>query len=262
MSPLRLTIAACLVACLPFQAGAVTLLDRTFARDVFAPNTVPGIPAGDWLVFSATFGAAEPVTSVTATQMMAPGEPAAVPLQPWPQTAPLAPNSFVGYVPYDAALAATPWQIDAITLFSGASFSAPAIATPRVIPFLEGLTGAYDGGVLSVGWAPIDLAGFSVDRVNVRLVEADTGLEVGSVAVPWQTGLVGLSLGAVPLTPGVPYVVRAALIDLEDVPGFGVVAQNRSYTFSDPIVQPIPEPGSVALLAAGLAALGFGLRRR
>lgn len=136
----------------------------------------------------------------------------------------------------------------------------PGIAEPEFLPLVQNLRVIQSGTTPNVVWDLPDLTNFDVDRIRVRIFDVATREAIFQSAslAPVATNYVVPS-GV--LDRGRTYEFRVSLEDLKGSAGEPVRGlENRSNAFTGAVS--IPEPGTLALLALGLAGLAVAHRRK
>lgn len=152
------------------------------------------------------------------------------------------------------------WNLVATDTSGSSNGSFAAIADPEFLPLVLGVQVAPNGLTPAVSWILPDLTGFDVDGFRVRAVVAGTGVQTFQSALlgPTTTSFI---VPAGVLDAGVGYEFRILMDDFN-----GERLENRSNTFSSvyTAAAPVPEPGSLALMLAGLGAVAgtCGFKRR
>jgi hypothetical protein len=146
------------------------------------------------------------------------------------------------------------WNLVATDSSGSSSGVFPAIGDPEFLPLVLGVQVVAGGLTPTVTWTLPDLTGFDVDAVRLRAVVAGTGVQTFQ-SVLLSPSISSFTLPAGVLQAGVGYEFRVMLEDIE-----GQRLENRSNTFSSLYTASVPEPGALALMMAGLAAL-VGSRR-
>ncbi len=110
-------------------------------------------------------------------------------------------------------------------------------------------------------WGLRDLSAFDADRIRVRVTDAATGAQIFQSA-NLSTATTRYTIPEGVLTIGGTYEFRVMLDDLTGNSGDTIrELENRSNTFSG-LVSLVPEPGTLALVVAGLTGLAGTRRRR
>jgi hypothetical protein len=152
------------------------------------------------------------------------------------------------------------WDLVATDTSGSANGTFAAIADPELLPLVLNVQVAPGGLTPTVSWTLPDLTGFDVDGFRVRAVVANTSSQTFESAL-LASSTTSFTLPTGVLTAGVGYEFRILMDDLE-----GNRLENRSNTFA-PVytaAAPVPEPGSLALMLAGLGAVvgAAGFKRR
>ncbi len=149
------------------------------------------------------------------------------------------------------------WNLTATDSTGSTAGVFQAIADPESLPLLASLQVTADGLTPSLDWVLPDLGAFDVDSILVRVVVAETSVQVFQSA-RFDTGVTSFTLPGGVLLPGLGYEFRVMLEDFA-----GNRLENRSNTFSSVYaVSAIPEPGTYALMLGGCLAIGLFARRR
>ncbi len=143
------------------------------------------------------------------------------------------------------------WDLAVTDTTGSANGVFPAIVAPELLPLMGDVQVTPGGLTPTVHWTLPDLTGFDVDGIRLRATVA------GTSAQTFQSGLLdpattSFTLPEGVLTAGVEYEFRILLDDID-----GNRLENRSQT-SSPLytaAAPIPEPGTLAFMLAGLGAL-------
>jgi hypothetical protein len=211
-------------------------------------------PTGDYLeidvvvVDTATLSSAPLGTTVTGTNT-ATGATVHT-FQLGGSTEPLFPNDFFIIFPYSAALAAGTWTFTATSGLDTVVVSlGPHIGAS--IPLVTGVTLVPNGLTPTVSWT---LPSVPLSGVTVRIFDDDTDTQFfTSGRLPATATSYTLQPGDLP-GPG-NYTYRILAESFSDAP----VDYTRSAFYGN---FSIPEPGTLAIFAFGLAGLGFMTRRR
>lgn len=147
-----------------------------------------------------------------------------------------------------------PWSYSVTDASGTATGLFPLILAPQLLPFASSITVSDASTTPLVTWGLPDLSGFDVDRIRLRVI-TEEGLQIFQRDLAASATSFLMPSGV--LDPGIGYFYRVIIEDLE----LGRI-ENRSSAFSA-IAYRVPEPGTVALLAIGLAGLaGVRLGRR
>jgi hypothetical protein len=129
------------------------------------------------------------------------------------------------------------------------------IANPQALPYVEDIMVSDASATPTVSWSIPSLFGFDVDRIRLRVINADSGLQLFQANLAPNTTSFTLAPGI--LQTGSSYYYRISLDDLEN----GSL-ENRSNAFSTAAMR-VPEPGTLLLVAvAMMGLLGVSQRRK
>ena len=149
----------------------------------------------------------------------------------------------------DFTLSSTPTSISLLSVTGGSVVDCTNSASPcppgtGSSPYGWGVVGSAGGATLGAGF---DGSGFSYQPYGIVNTNYLSALGSGQLDAPSTN----------PLLVG-PVTFNFALTGLPYAPEVSSVV----FKFGDPISVPVPEPQSLALLAAGLLAAGFASRRK
>jgi hypothetical protein len=221
-------------AAFQFIAAKAWAVPTVFAyghfTDRFGPHSLPEMPVGDKIQIWAALNSNDPIGSPTISVEAGQGSSTLM-LDP---IGPLYPM-FAGYhlyykfIDFDPGLTES-WEIvPTDSTGTGPSTFTNAIAEPEFLPLAENITVQGTPLGARVSWKLPNLAGFDVDGVLIRVIEAESGRHI------WGTGDL-LSPQTTSFTPppgvlqvGVDYVYWVNLVDTE-----GSYVENSSKAFSHP----------------------------
>lgn len=143
------------------------------------------------------------------------------------------------------------WSLVATDTSGSSNGTFAAIADPELLPLLLDVQVAPAGLTPTVSWTLPSLEGFDVDGFRIRAVVASTSSQTFQSAL-LDPSTTSFTFPAGMLTAGVGYEFRILMDDLN-----GNRLENRSNTFAPVYIAaaPVPEPGALALMLAGLGAV-------
>jgi hypothetical protein len=151
---------------------------------------------------------------------------------------------------------ASPWSYTVTDSTGSITGLFPINAAPEVLPFAQNVLASDASRTPTVSWTLPDLTGFDVDRVRLRVLDEDlAGTIVYQADLASDATSYVVPNGVLEINHRYTYVVL--LDDLDN----GLL-ENRSRRRSLEPIAVIPEPGTWALMAAGLAAIVVRLKRR
>jgi hypothetical protein len=247
-----LILVSAVLAAMAAPVGAAPII--TFA-DSFTAHRASGLsslPAGDFVQIYVDIDAASTLDPLSTLSVVATRGPLSVPLNHFPQWAPIfGPSIYVADTPFAAPDGS--WSITATdSTGTSAPVLIPPIANPQLLPFVTDITVSDTGTTPTVSWTLPDLTGFDVDEASFRIIDANTEVHLFTDNLP--TATTSFNVPASFLVPGGSYIYAVVLRDTEIIGGF----ENSSTAFSG--VTRVPEPGILTLLLAALAGIG-GARR-
>ncbi len=233
-----------------------------------------GQPARDIIVFGAFVVTPNSLAGTTGTYSQLntiSGTPVAGALPGTPYTA--NPNVFETIVPYSEGLKGS-WQFEFTNGSQTASLATGPLGTVGSMPLAENVQIIGNGATPTVTWSvPAMPQDVRHDKTQIFVFErlSDTTFDIlhlGPYLDPTTTSAVVPAnliadpfLATVPelsIQPGKTYVVAVNFVQLDDAGN----PSTRSLHGVDYTMQPIPEPSTIALLFAGLGAVGFAASRR
>ena len=206
-----------------------TVVDFAHFTDRRGPHSLPGAVVGDKVQIAAFLNSSDPIGSPTISVQAIQGE-TTLTLDLVPPIHPLFPAQYlyVKFIDFDPALTSF-WEfIPTDSTGIGPSMFGNPIVDPEFLPLVEnlGVQGTSMGA--RVSWTLPNLAGFDVDGMFVRVIEATSGRQIWqSSLLPVQTTSFTPPLGV--LQPGVDYLYWVNLSDFA-----GSYLENSSKTFSNP----------------------------
>jgi hypothetical protein len=203
--------------------------------DRIGPHSIPIPPVGDSVQVFAVVESNDPIESPTISVEARQGS-TSLTLDPLP--AALFPifqfegfHVFSKFIDFDPGLTGA-WEIvPTDSTGTGPSTFTNALIEPEFVPLVENITVQGTSLGATVSWKLPNLAGFDVDGIHFRVIEATSGRHVWNLTtslLPLQTTRFTAPPGVMQV--GVDYVYWVGLVDIEGTD----VEENVSLAFSQP----------------------------
>jgi hypothetical protein len=227
------------IVALHFVAANAWALPSVFfyrqGTDRVGPHSIPIPPVGDSVQIFAVVESNEPIESPTISVEARQGG-TSLTLDPLP--AALFPifqiegfHVFSKFIDFDPGLTGA-WEIvPTDSTGTGPSTFTNALIEPEFVPLVENITVQGTSLGATVSWKLPNLAGFDVDGIHFRVIEATSGRHVWNLTtslLPLQTTSFTAPPGVMQV--GVDYVYWVGLVDIEGTD----VEENVSLAFSQP----------------------------
>jgi len=254
------------------SAAPITVENAFYFRENRGANDV-GATAGDRLVFGAGSVVPNAAGGTVATRAFGSGAPVALP----PNGSTVNPNQFSGSTNYTLARALAPINLIFTNGLDTTSVSLGAIGNIGLMPLAFDLGVSGTGTALTFNWTdPVIPAGLALERAQIRLYDLDNIDAQGDADLIHSAFLTSstdtsYALPAL-LSTGLSlqfehhYAFGIRLEDLRDgvdptLAGPARLSSSQAY-FSFMTSAPVSEPGIHALMAFGLAMIGWVGRRK
>ena len=245
-----LLLASAMLAATAAPVGATPVVSfADFYTDRFAPSPLASFPVGDFVAIVASIDGASTPDPISSLSVEATQGSSTVALNYSSSVALISPGLYSTRIPFAGAVTSVGWSITATdSTGTSAPVFTPPIVSPALLPFVTDIAVSDMSTTPTVSWTLPDLTGFSVDLARIRIIDANTGLQLFGAQLP----TIASTSFMVPfgiLAPGGSYVYRVSLADQA-----GGTLDNQSNAFSG--VATVPEPGTLTLLLAGLTGIG------
>jgi PEP-CTERM motif-containing protein len=222
-------------SCLGASVWALpTVVVYRHGTDRIGPHSLPGFPVGDKAQVFAVLESDDPDESPTISVDAVQGG-ATLTLDSIGDRYPIFEiegyHVFYKFIDFDPGLTGA-WEIiPTDSTGTGPSTFTNALVEPEFVPLAENITVQGTSLGATVSWTLPNLAGFDLDGLHLRVIEAATGRHIWNLntnLLPLQTTKFTAPPGV--LQVGVDYVYWVALVDVEGTD----VQENVSLAFSQP----------------------------